>query len=164
MAKSKKNRKPPSRTRYEQTHRVSSARLDEETTKELREHLARTRCSFANFVKGALGKEKEMVRKRIDMLASRELNPLVEDRLMCLEDLLHQVLLMTCVLFMAVNEDDWPPDCPHCDNQRLIRCEGRETESSLAHHWVITWKCRRCGFFVNTYKRIDPKSIQYSDT
>jgi len=104
-----------------------------------------------------------MVVKRIEMLAPEHTAPSVEDRLRCLEDLLHQVLLMAYVLFMTVDAVEWPPRCPHCDNQELIRCEGRETESSLAHGWVITWKCPKCGFSINTHKRIDPKSIEWLD-
>ena len=154
-----KSKKTPSRKKYEEEHPTISFRLDKDTRKCLEEHLQNTGCSFANFTKGALGKEKEMVDKRIEMLASEHIEPSVEDRLRCLEDLTHQVILKACVL--AGTEDDLPPCCPHCDRQKLIRAEGREMESSLANPWVTTWKCPKCGFFIDTYKRIDPKSIAY---
>lgn len=156
MTRPKGSRKPPSRKRYEEEHPTISLRLDRETKKSFKEHLAGTGCSFADFVKDALGREKSMIRKRVEILASRQLDPSkVEERLRCVEDLVHQLF---CV---AVDTRDFPPLCPHCDSQDLFRCEGRETEPSLAQSCVITWKCPKCGFFVNTYKRIDAQSITW---
>lgn len=162
MVKNKKGRKqsvnkPPSRIRYEKRHRVRSFRLDMETDKLLTEHLDSTGCSFTDFVKGALGREKAMVEKRVEILALRQMDPSHEDRLRCLENLFLETISLT--------RDDcrYPPLCPRCEGQELFRCEGRETESTIAHPWVFTWKCPKCGYFINTYKRIDPKSIRWID-
>jgi predicted nucleic-acid-binding Zn-ribbon protein len=152
MARSKK--KTPSRIKYEESHPVFSTRLDRGTFDHLNEHLRSTGYSRADFIKDALGRENSMIEKRVEMLASRQIDPPVEHRLRCLEDLVQQIFTIT------VDTDEYPPYCPHCDNQELFEAEGRETESSLAHPWVITWKCPKCGFFMNTYKRIDPKSIK----
>jgi len=157
MAKPNKSKKSPSRKRYEEEHPTISFRLDRETRKNLKEHLDGTGCSFADFVKDSLGREKSMIEKRVNTHTSRQVSPTDEDRIRCLEDLVQQIFLLT------VDTDEYPPYCPHCDNQKLFRCEGRETESGLAQPWVFTWRCRKCGFFVNTYKRIDPKSIKWID-
>jgi predicted RNA-binding Zn-ribbon protein involved in translation (DUF1610 family) len=157
MAKHRANKKPPSRKRYEEEHPTVSFRLDRDSYRRLKEHLDGTGYSFADFVKDALGREESMVKRRVKALASRQTDPSVEDRLRCVEDLVHQIF---CI---AVNTREYPPYCPHCDNQELFRCEGRETESSLAQPWVITWKCPKCGFFIDTFKRIDPESIRWID-
>jgi predicted RNA-binding Zn-ribbon protein involved in translation (DUF1610 family) len=156
MAKAKKNRKPPSRKRYEEKHPTISFRLDKETYKCLKGHLEGTGCSIADFIKDALGKEESMIEKRVEILASKQMGPPVEDRLKCVEDLTLQILPL------AVDTDKYPPFCPHCGNQKLLRCEGREVGSTSANSWAPTWKCPKCGFFMNTYKRIDPKSIQWT--
>jgi len=155
VAKAKESRKPPSRKRYEQEHPTVSFRLDRDTYKCLKGHLESTRCSFADFVKDALGREESMVEKRVELLASRQVDPLLEDRVRCLENLVHEFFSLT------VDTDKYPPLCPRCGNQELCRCEGREMKSKLAQPWVITWKCPQCGFFMNTYNRIDPKSINW---
>ena len=98
-----------------------------------------------------------MVEKRVEILASREVGPSLEDRIRCLEDLVLQVFGIT------VDTDEYPPICSYCENEDMVQCEGREMESSLAHPRVITWKCPKCGYFINTYKRIDPKSIKWID-
>ncbi len=96
-----------------------------------------------------------MVKKRIETLASRQVDPSLEERVRCLENLVHEIFSLT------VDTGEYPPCCPHCDNQELFQCEGKEIESKLAHPEVITWKCPKCGFFINTYKRIDPASIKW---
>ena len=154
MAKAKTNKKPPSRKRCEQEHPTRSCRLNKEDDELLEEHLEHTERSFADFVEDHLRKEEAMVKERVEILASRKIDPSVKDRLRFLEDLVQQIFTTT------VDIDEYPPCCPHCDNQELFTAEGRETESSLAQPWVITWKCPKCGFFMNTYKRIDPKSIE----
>ncbi len=76
--KSKKSKgKPPSRERYEQEHPTISFRLDKEIKQSLKEHLNGTGSSFADFIKGALGKEKAMVENRIEKLAAQRLFLLV---------------------------------------------------------------------------------------
>jgi predicted RNA-binding Zn-ribbon protein involved in translation (DUF1610 family) len=98
-----------------------------------------------------------MVEKRVEILASKQIHPSIEHRLRCLEELVHQIFSLT------VDTDDYPPLCPRCENQELFRAEGREMESALAHPWVLTWECPKCGFFMNTYKQIEPKSIKWTD-
>jgi hypothetical protein len=155
--KKKTKHKTPSRARYDESHPVISGRLDRDTYDHLKVYLEESGCSLADFVKDALGREESMVEKRVETLASRQADPSLEERVRCLEDLIHEVFMLT------VDTDEYPPLCPRCDNQELFQAEGRETESSLAHPVVFTWKCPGCGFFVDTYKRIDPKSIKWID-
>lgn len=157
MVKDKKRKKPPSRKKYEKEHPTLSFRLDRETSEHFKEYLAGTGCSVADFVKDNLGREKSMVEKRIETLASKQVDPSLEERVRCLENLVHEVFSIT------VDHNRYPPYCPRCDGQELFQCEGREAESTIAHPWVSTWKCPKCGFFINTYKRIDPKSIRWID-
>ncbi len=151
MVKTNKSKKPPSRKRYEEEHPTISFRLDRESRKNLKEHLN------ADFVKDSLGREKSMIEKRVEMLASRQVDQSLEDRVRSLENLVHEIFSLT------VDTRKYPPYCPRCEGQELFRCDGRETESTIAHPWVPTWKCPKCGYFINTYKRIDPKSIKWID-
>ena len=160
MAKAKESKrqpgkKPPSRRRYEEEHPTKSFRLNRQDSKRLDDHLRGSGCSLADFVKDAIGREKAMVQKRVETLAAREIDPSLEDRVKCLENLVHELFSTT------VDTNEYPPYCPRCENQELIKGEGMETESRLAQPWVITWKCPKCGFFINTYKRIDPESIKW---
>lgn len=155
MAKHKANRKPPSRKRYEEEHPTVSFRLDRETHERLREHLKGTGYSFADFVKDALGREESMIEKRVEMLASRQVNTPVEDRIKCLEGLVHELISVVTIYH------EWPFTCPHCEDRELFWAMGTEIESTLAHPQVYTWKCPKCGFFIDTFKRIDPESITW---
>ena len=157
MAKSKVPSKKPSRAKYEQSHPVFSARVDQETYKRLRGHLEGTGCSLSDFLKDALGREESMVEKRVQMLASKKVDPSLEDRVRCLESLVHELWSV------AVDTCEYPPPCPHCDNEQLFDAEGVEMESTRAHPGIHTWACPKCGFFVNTSLRIDPKSIEWLD-
>ena len=158
MAKGNKTKKPPSRKRYEESHPVFSTRLDRDTLDRLKGHLKSTGYSRADFIKDNLGREESMVEKRVEILASREVGPSLEDRVRCLEDLVYYIISLG-----GIDTREYPPYCPHCEGQKMFRCEGRETESTIAHPWVPTWKCPKCGYFINTYKRIDPKSIKWID-
>jgi len=157
MAKVNKIKKPPSRQRYDNEHRVRSARLDKEHDERLAKLLEGLGLSFSGYVKAQIKKDEAMIEKKAEILASKQADPSVEDRLRYLGDLVYQILSI------PLDTDEYPPFCPHCENQVLFRCEGREMESILACPWVITWKCPKCGFFVDTYKRIDPKSIKWID-
>jgi len=64
-----KSKKKPSRKRYEEEHPTVSFRLDRETYDRLKQHLAGTGYSFADFVKDSIGREESMVEKRVEMLA-----------------------------------------------------------------------------------------------
>lgn len=153
MASKKTYRKTPSRRRYEEQHPTRTCRLNKEDNDLLQQHLKHTGRSFADFVKDHLREEENMVNKKVEMLASRQVDPTLEERVRCLEDLVH-----TLVCF-ALDYRKFPPFCPRCEGQQLLPGEGREVESNIAHPWVPTWKCPKCGYLINTYKRIDPESI-----
>lgn len=153
----KNKKKAPSRIRYEQENPTISCRLDKKTKGDLEAHLIGSGCSLPDFIKQHLAEEKNMIQKRVEMLASKQVSPLIEDRLRCVEDLVRQIFIST------VDTDESPPRCPHCDDQELIRCAGRQMASNLAQPWVGTRKCPKCGFFIDTYKRIDPKSMIWLD-
>ena len=153
----KQGKKPPSRQRYEQTHRVRSCRLNKEEDDILEEKLTLSGRTFGDFVRDHIKEERAMVDKRVNMIASKLKGPSDEERLRSLENLVYEIFSIT------VDTQKYPPFCPHCDDQELFQCEGKETESKIAHPWVRTWKCQKCGFFINTYKRIDPKSIKWID-
>jgi len=155
MAREKAYRKTPSRKRYEEQHPTISLRLDLEDSKCFKEHLSAAGCSPADFVKQHLRKEQSMIEKRVEMLASRQADPSLEERVRCLEDLAH-----TLVCF-ALDCRKFPPYCPRCEDQKLLLCEGREMDSNIVYPWVPTWKCPKCGYFINTFKRIDPESVTW---
>jgi len=153
MAKHRVNKKPPSRRRYEEQHPTISVRLDKETRERLKEHLKGTGCSVADLIKDTLGREESMVEKRVGMLAARQVSSPVEHRLKCLEGLVHELISVVAIYH------EWPLTCPQCENEELYWAMGTEIESTLAHPQVYTWKCAKCGFFIDTSKRIDPESI-----
>jgi predicted RNA-binding Zn-ribbon protein involved in translation (DUF1610 family) len=132
--------------------------LPREIKEVLKEHLKSTGCSLADFVKDALGREESMVAKRVEILTSRLVDPSLEDRVGCLESLVLEIYNLT------VDTAEYPPLCPRCEDQEMRRCEGTEMASSLASPIVPTWKCPKCGFFLNTYHRIDPKSLVCPDS
>lgn len=153
----KKVTKKPSRTKYEESHPVFSARLDRDTYDRLKEHLEGTGCSFGQFLKSTIGKEEVIVEKRVQILASKKVAPSVEDRVRCLESLVHELWSV------AMDTREYPPSCPHCGNEQLFEAEGMEMETTRARPGVNTWACPECGFFVNTSHRIDPRSIRWVD-
>ncbi len=155
MAKGKKSKKPPSKKRYDEEHRVRSARLDKEYNERLDKLLEGLGLSYSEYVKAHIREDEAMIEKKAEMLVSRQVDPSVEERIRELEDLVCQILITPQVT------NEFPPFCPHCDGQLLLRCEADEVYSR--YRGVLTWKCPKCGFFVNTYKRIDPKSIKWSD-
>lgn len=154
MAKAKKSRKPPSRQRYDEQHRIRSVRLDKEDDERLDKLLTALGLSYSDFMKAQIRKDEAMIEKRVEMLASRQTDPSLEERVRCLENLVHEVFMLT------VDTDEHPPLCPHCENQEMRKCEGREIETNIGIPWVPTWKCPKCGYFLNTYKRIAPESIE----
>lgn len=159
MNSSKKNKKskgkPPSKERYDQKNPTISFRLDKETKQSLKEHLNGTGSSFADFIKGALGKEKAMVENRIEKRAAQRLS-LLEDRVACLESLVSELYLLTATT------EQYPPTCPRC-NKGMRMSEGMEKGPKSPSGGILTWKCPQCGYFLETYKRVDPKSIKWVD-
>ena len=158
MAKPNKSQKSPSRKRYEEAHPTRSCRLNKEDDERLGKLLEGLGLSFSGYVKGHIRKDEAMIEKRVEILASRKADPSLEDRVRCLEDLVYYIISLG-----GIDTREYPPYCPHCEGQKMFRCEGRETESTIANPWVLTWKCPKCGYFINTYKRIDPKSIKWID-
>lgn len=156
MAK-KRRKNTPSRIKYEKEHRTRSCRLNKEDNELLDTLLEGAGWSYSDFVKAHIRKDVAMVERRVEILASRKVAPSAEDRVRCLEDLVYHILSL------GIDTCEYPPYCPRCEGQELFRCEGRETESSIGIPWVPTWKCPKCGYFINTYKRIDPKSIKWID-
>lgn len=152
-----KRTKKPSRAKYEQGHPVFSARLDVDTYNRLKAHLAGTGCSFADFLKDAFGREESMVEKRVEMIASRQADPSIDDRVGCLESLLHELWSV------AIDTTEYTPSCPQCDSMDLFDAEGGQTKGKARYRRVRTWACPKCGFFVNTAGRIDPSSLQWVD-
>ena len=157
MAKVSKNKKPPSRQRYEAEHRTRSVRLNTEENEHLDKLLEGLDLSFSGYVKAHIRKDEAMIEKKAEIMASKQAPPSVEERLRCLEDLVYDILSL------RVDTDKYPPYCPRCEGQHMLKCEGRETEASSPDSWVPTRKCPRCGFFLDTYRRIDPKSIKCND-
>lgn len=145
MLKSKADRKKPSRKRYEQEHPTVSFRLDKATYRSLKEHLKGTGCSFADFVKDALGREGSMVNERVAKLASKKL----KER----ETPAHDVELYDIVLDLArwaiVYWADLPDpvdgiDCPSC----LFPSRLSKKESGTVTMEMIEdgdFKCPECG-------------------
>ena len=82
----KRNRKKPSRARYEESHPVFSTRVDRKTFDELIDHLKTAGCSRADFLKDSLGREKSMLKERVEMLARKELDPSLKERVEALEE------------------------------------------------------------------------------
>ncbi len=161
MGKNKKSTrrngpKLQSRQRNEDKRPPISFRVDKETKRRLKEHLKGTSHSFADFVKDALGREDSMIQKRIETLASRQANGSLEERIRSLENFVHEIFSIT------VDHNKYPPFCPRCDGQEMLECEGRDVESKSKHPTVMTWKCPKCGYFIDTYKRIDPESLRWS--
>jgi len=156
MVKVSKNKKPPSRKRYEEEHRTRSVRFDRETNEHLDKLLEGLDLSFSGYVKAHISRDEAMIEKKAEIMASRQTAPSVEDRLGCLEDLVYHILSL------GVDTDKYPPYCPRCGGQKMLRCEGRQIESKITHSYVPTWKCPKCGFFINTYRRIDPTSIRWN--
>ncbi len=151
----KTKRKSPSRQKYEAEHPTMSCRLDKSTHKRLTEHLNKTGCSFADFVKDALGREESMIDKRVEMLAKQKAPPSLEERIRCCEGLIYQLALYC-------NNHYEPLVCPHCPNQELSLAWGDETESPNAEKEIPVLKCPKCGYFPDTYRRIDAQSVKWN--
>lgn len=88
----------------------------------------------------------------------RHAAPLLEERVRCLEHLVHY---LTGIAVVTAN---YLPTCPHCEGQDLLPAEGKETETSRRIPEVHTWACPKCGFFVDTYPRIGRDSIVWVDS
>ena len=158
MTKTRGENKPPSRQRYDDKHRVRSFRLDEENDNRLSKLLSAVDLPLSEWVRNKIQGDEAMIEKKVEMfVAKQRSNPLTEDRIKCVGDLVHQLLSL------GADITEYGPICPRCGDQELFRCEGREKDSAIAPPEVLTWKCAKCGFFIDTYRGIDPASIKWID-
>jgi hypothetical protein len=97
------------------------------------------------------------VRKYDPLKQPKHVAPPLEERVRCLEALVHYLT------GIAIVTGDYPPTCPHCLNQDLLWADAKELEALGAFPYIHTWACPKCGFFVDTYGRIDPESIKFVD-
>jgi len=159
MAK-KTKRKPPSRERYEAANPTVSCRLDRANHSRLTSNLKASGCSFRDFVIDALGREESLIKKRVATLAAKRLGVSDEEHLRWHDELLWQVL-------STLLENRLPALCPQCEKKgeyRLLLAWGDEIgPNGEREKEVPTWKCPNCGWFVDTFKRKDPKSIKWND-
>ncbi len=156
MARSKGKRKPPSRKRYEEEHQTRSCRLTRDENRRLDELLEGTGFSFGSFVRSWLGKEESLIKERVEVLAKKKVPPVGEERLRCIEDLMYQI-------FLHLRDNDCQLVCPRCRNQDLVITWGIEMGATNAYGIRPTSKCPKCGYFLDTFKRIDPKSLKWDD-
>jgi hypothetical protein len=156
MARSKGKRKPPSRKRYEEEHKTRSCRLTRDENRCLDKLLEGTGFSFGDFVRSWLGEEESLIKKRVEVLAKKKVPPVGEERLRCLEAL----MFANCI---QLRDHDWSPYCPRCGDQELLVAWGDEIGSTGAHQETPTLKCPKCGYFLDTLKGIDPKSLEWHD-
>ena len=154
MTKKVTNQKKPSRKRYDDEHPTISFRLDRQLHERLKEHLENAGCSFASFIKDSLGREESMVEKRVEMIASTKVEPSIEERVRFLQGLVYD-------LYARQDTKSWPPACPRCENEDLYECEGVETLIKHRRPEMPTWKCAKCGYFIDTSQLIDPKSLRW---
>ena len=101
------------------------------------------------------------VRKYDPLKQPKYLTIPLEEKVRCLEHLIHRLTGYIFSLGVEIEmEEDLLPDCPHCENQDLLRADGNELETRRANKFMHTWACPKCGFFIDTYQRIDPQSVQ----
>lgn len=155
MAKSKADKKKPNRKRYEEEHPTISFRVDRETYNGLKDHLAHTGCSFADFVKDSLGREKSMVEKRVEMLASHKVEPSFEDSLKWLEILVNEII----TTIGTIPRDEFTGSgvtCPRCSSGNLSPYAGKETTTGK---YELVWNCGKCGFLTKSREPLEPESL-----
>jgi hypothetical protein len=149
----KRKPKPLSRQRYEKEHPTVSFRLDKETHQRLKKHLDGTKCSFADFVKDALGREEATIEKRIQ--AREEQWNAAKDGPRCLRDLVRQAYAMLQIAGQGKDLGD--PFCPRC-GEEMVPVMVNEIGADEDEPEVFTYCCE-CGYFIDSYKGIDPSSL-----
>ncbi len=149
--------KPPSREKYEKEHPTVSFRLDKETYQRLKGHLEGTKCSFADFVKDALGREETMIEKR--MQARGEQWDALQDEVECQRDLLRQAHHLIHIVGLGKDLPD--PSCPRCGKE-LIPVRAKEIGAGRDEPELFTYACD-CGYIIDSYKGIDPPSLHLTD-
>lgn len=155
----KKKRKPPSRGKYEAEHPVISFRTDRATKSRIEELCTVLGCSYADLMKHAAGVAESLIERNVDSLASKKLGKL-EEGLEWIDHLL-------CELLCTLRENNLTALCPRCDSKgkynALYLAWGEEIDPSGKRGEVPTWKCPKCGWYWDTFGRIEPKSIKWDD-
>lgn len=103
------------------------------------------------------GGNLKTVRKYDPLKQPKHVAPPLEERVRCLEHFIHHII------GVAVDTKEYAPLCPHCGEEDMLLVEGEETETRMANPAVLTWACPKCGFFIDTYGRVDPESIRWVD-
>jgi hypothetical protein len=145
MAKSKGTKKSPSRKRYEEEHPTVSFRLDRATYNSLQEYLSGTGCSFADFVKDALGREESMVDKRVRKLASRKIE---ESKKPLLDLELYKIVLdlaRWAEIFFVNLPDPMEVPCPDCLFPSKLHKNAESKNVTLKMLENGNLKCPECG-------------------
>lgn len=141
MTRNKSVTSKPSRRRYEEKHPTVSFRLDREIYDRLREHLAGAGCSFADFIKDSLGREKSMIERRVEMLASRKADPSAEERLRFLESFMSLVMIRTY-------NHQIPWGCPRCGKDladAMVAKKGSRDPD------IFVYACPTCHYLVTPW-------------
>ena len=144
MVRSKQAKKKPSRVAYEETHPTISFRLDIETHDRLKEHLKATGCSFADFVKDALGREETMVEERVTKLASKKIaESETPTRDLELYDLVVDLAYWTITFWTNLPDPLDGVSCPSClFPSRLSKKEGKAVKLEMLENG--DFKCPEC--------------------
>ena len=154
MAKRKGKSQPPSREKYEQEHPTISFRTDRETKRQIDAHREKTGSSYAVLMKGVIeGDKSKAAEKRAEILALREIGLLDEERLKWINKLVRLAL-------SRLMEHKMSAPCPCCNEQNLRFAWGniKGTRGRQGGE-VFTWKCPNCGWFLDTFNRMDPESV-----
>ncbi len=104
-----------------------------------------------------VGVNLKTVRKYDPLKQPKHVAISLEERVRCLEHFTHYII------GVAVDRAEYPPPCPHCENQHMLLVEGRDLEIRMTDPHVLTWACPKCAFFLDTYGHIDPESIRWVD-
>lgn len=144
MVRNKQSKKKPSRVAYEETHPTISFRLDIETHDRLKEHLKTTGCSFANFVKDALGREETMVEERVTKLASRKIEEIeTPQRDLELYEIVVDLAYWVIVFWMNLPDPLDGVPCPSCRfPSKLNKKEGKTVKLDMLENG--DFKCPEC--------------------
>lgn len=98
------------------------------------------------------GKSKA-AEKRAEILALREIGLSDEEGLKRIDKLVRLAL-------SRLNEHEIPAPCPCCNKQNLRLAWGNlKGTSGKQGDEVFTWKCPDCGWFLDTFSRMDPESV-----
>ena len=159
VAKGKKKTKSPSRKRYEENNPTVSFRVSKELKERLLDYLDTCGQSFGDLCEGILDRDQPLTEKKLDALVHKKFGAL-EDRLRYIDDLLNRLLCEYCI------EKDLPAICPRCRDKekgRLFFARGYEMQDDGTKRGAPSWKCAKCGWYLDIHGRIDPKSLKWDD-